>query len=131
MITLITAHSGTIIIASILAFIFGMIWYHPKIFGTLWMAEQPHRKVPDDYNKDMGKVIISSAIDALLFTTMALVLLSAFGIEGLLLLALSVSVGVYTSTAAKGGSTKLFLIDAAFLLCQLLIITAAILIIAG
>ena len=127
MIALILAHSITILIATLIAFVFGMIWYHPKAFGARWAAEQPHRKVPDDYQKDSGKVIGASLLDALFFTSMALVLIAAYQVEGILLLALSVTVGIYTNTFAKGGSLRLVLIDAGFLLSQLIIITCVIL----
>lgn len=128
MIALILAHSITIGIAAFLAFVLGMIWYHPKAFGTLWAAEQPHRKMPEDYQKDSGKVIGASLLDSLFFTSMALVLIAAYQLEGLLLLALSVTIGIYTNTFAKGGSFRLFLIDAGFLISQLIIITCVILI---
>ena len=128
MIAVILAHTITIVIASLLAFVLGMVWYHPKAFGTLWAAEQPHRKMPEDYQKDSGKVIGASLLDAVLFTSMALVLIAAYQLEGLLLLALSVTVGIFTNTFAKGGGFRLFLIDAGFLLSQLIIITCVILI---
>ena len=131
MIALILAHSITIIVASLLAFILGMMWYHPKGFGTRWAAEQPHRKMPEDYQKDSGKVIGASLLDSLFFTAMALVLLAAYQIEGILLLALSVTIGIYTNTFAKGGTLRLFLIDAGFLISQLIIITCVILILSN
>lgn len=131
MITIITTYSTALMVSALLAFAFGMIWYHPRAFGTIWAAEQPHRKMPDDYQKDQMKVMVSSACDALLFSTMALVLLVAYGRDGILLLAVAVSVGIYTNTAAKGGSNRLFLIDAGFLLSQLLIITSAIIVMSG
>ncbi len=117
-----------LITAALLSFAFGMIWYNPKVFGTIWAAEQPHRKMPEDFQKDMGKGMVASLLDALFFSTMALLLLAAYKIEGILILAASVTIGIYTNTIFKGGTTRLFLIDAGYLLCQLIIITAAILI---
>lgn len=131
MIALITSNLVAIISAALLSFAFGMIWYNPKVFGAAWVAEQPHRKMPDDFQKDMGKGMIASLVDALFFATMALLLLVAYKIEGVLILAASVTIGIYTNTIFKGGTTRLFLIDAGYLLCQLIIITATILIISG
>ena len=34
-----------IIVGAGLAFALGMVWYHPSVFGTKWMAEQPHPKI--------------------------------------------------------------------------------------
>ena len=34
-----------IIVGAGLAFALGMVWYHPSVFGTKWMAEQPHQKI--------------------------------------------------------------------------------------
>ena len=128
MILLITTNMVALITAALLSFAFGMIWYNPKVFGTIWAAEQPHRKMPEDFQKDMGKGMVASLLDALFFSTMALLLLAAYKIEGILILAASVTIGIYTNTIFKGGTTRLFLIDAGYLLCQLIIITAAILI---
>lgn len=128
MIMLITTNMVALITAALLSFAFGMIWYNPKVFGTIWAAEQPHRKMPEDFQKDMGKGMVASLLDALFFSTMALLLLAAYKIEGILILAASVTIGIYTNTIFKGGTTRLFLIDAGYLLCQLIIITAAILI---
>ena len=127
MIALILAHSFTIAFAALIAFILGMVWYHPKAFGTLWAGEQPHRKMPGDYQKDSGKVIGASLLDAVFFATMALVLFWAYQMAGIILLGLSVTIGIYTNTCAKGGSFRLFLIDAGFLLTQLTLITSVIL----
>ena len=128
MIMLITTNMVALITAALLSFAFGMIWYNPKVFGTIWAAEQPHRKMPEDFQKDMGKGMVASLLDALFFATMALLLLAAYKIEGILILAASVTIGIYTNTIFKGGTTRLFLIDAGYLLCQLIIITATILI---
>ena len=128
MIMLITTNMVALITATLLSFAFGMIWYNPNVFGTIWAAEQPHRKMPEDFQKDMGKGMVASLLDALFFSTMALLLLAAYKIEGILILAASVTIGIYTNTIFKGGTTRLFLIDAGYLLCQLIIITAAILI---
>ena len=128
MIMLIETNMVALITAALLSFAFGMIWYNPKVFGTIWAAEQPHRKMPEDFQKDMGKGMVASLLDALFFSTMALLLLAAYEIEGILILAASVTIGIYTNTIFKGGTTRLFLIDAGYLLCQLIIITAAILI---
>lgn len=131
MIETITTFYLAILVGSAVSVVLGMIWYNPKVFGTLWAAEQPHRKMPEDFEKDMGKGLVASIFDTLLFATMALLLMSAYQIEGILLLAASVTIGIYTNTIFKGGTTRLFLIDAGFLLCQLIIITCAILILAG
>ena len=128
MIMLITTNMVALITAALLSFAFGMIWYNPQVFGTIWAAEQPHRKMPEDFQKDMGKGMVASLLDALFFATMALLLLAAYKIEGILLLAASVTIGIYTNTIFKGGTTRLFLIDAGYLVCQLIIITATILI---
>lgn len=131
MIALITSQLWTILIGATLAFILGMFWYNEKVFGDLWAGEQPHRKMPEDFDKDMVKILTISAADALLFTTIALLLHSAYGIEGVLLLAVAVTTGMYANTVARGGTNKLFFIDAGFLLGQLVIITVTILIISG
>lgn len=131
MITLITAHLVTIITATIIGFIAGMVWYDPRAFGTIWGKEQPHRNIEKEMAESGMHVMFASLFDSLFFTLMAFVMWSAYQFEGILLLALAVSIGVYTNTIAKGGTRRLFYIDAGFLLCQLAIITITILVLAG
>lgn len=50
MIPIIQENGLAIIIGALLAFGFGMIWYHPKLFGTIWAKEQPHLKNPDGFS---------------------------------------------------------------------------------
>lgn len=119
---------GAIAIASILGVIFGAIWYSPKAFGTIWANEQPHRKMPDDYQKGAKKMMVASIADSVFFSIMALLLYSAYGFGGVGILAVSVTIGVYTNACAKGSTDKIFAIDAGFLLCQLAIITGVLVI---
>ena len=37
-----------LIVTSLAGFCWGMIWYHPRLFGHLWETCQPHRK-PEDF----------------------------------------------------------------------------------
>ena len=122
---------GAIGIASILCVILGAIWYSPKVFGTPWAHEQPHRKMPEDYQKGAKKMMVASIADSVFFSMMALLLYSAYGFGGVGILAVSVTIGVYTNNCAKGGSDKLFTIDAGFLLCQLAIITGVLAVMVG
>ena len=111
-------------VAVILCAGFGALYYGPWGFGALWAAQQPHRIMPDDYEKHATKVMIASIADSAFFTIMALLLYHAYGLGGVGLLAVSVTIGVYTNNSAKGGTNKMFAIDAGFLLCQLAMITA-------
>ena len=124
MITVIQANGLAIIVGSILAFGFGMIWYHPKIFGTIWANEQPHIKNPDGFGMQKGMALgmASSVVDSLLMASVIALLLTAYQIEAVGLLALAIIVGTHTGTIFRGGSHKLWLVDAGFLVSQLLII---------
>ncbi len=131
MLDLITSNLVIIITATILGCLAGMLWYSPRLFLTMWGNEQPHRNIEEEMAKDGTRLLVASIFDSLFYTLMAFVLFSAYHIAGVALLALSVTIGIYTNTLAKGGSTRLFLIDAGFLLCQLVIITAVILVLGG
>ncbi|MGC6517650.1 MAG: DUF1761 domain-containing protein [Candidatus Puniceispirillaceae bacterium] len=131
MIALILFHYPAILVSAVLAFLSGMIWYHPHIFGSLWAAEQPHRTMPDDFQKDMKKGMVASLLDAVFFSIMALLLLAAYQLSGIIILAISVVIGIYTNTVFKGGTNKLFFIDGGFLLCQLAIITIVMMVMTG
>ena len=54
--------------------------------------------------------------------SMIALLFSAYQIEGVGLLALAIIIGTHTGTIFRGGSHKLWLVDAGFLISQLLII---------
>ena len=128
---IIVMNYGAIIVATILCVILGAIWYGPKGFGIAWAGEQPHRKMPEDFQKGATKMMVASLADSILYAIVALLLYSAYGYGGVGILAVSVIIGVYTSNCAKGGSGKMFRIDAGFLLCQLAIITCVLAVMAG
>ena len=73
---IISVHWFPIIVGAGLAFALGMAWYHPSVFGTKWMAEQPHRKFPDAYQTGMKAGMIASLIDAVLVATLVKALFS-------------------------------------------------------
>ena len=122
MVTLLLSSLPLLMITSLAGFCWGMIWYHPRLFGTLWAACQPHRRIPDDFQKHQKTIMGAALADSFFFSAMALVLGHSYGIEGWLLLAVSVAVGIFTNTFVKGGPLRLFMIDAGFLLSQLAII---------
>lgn len=122
MLTLIYASFGLLIISSLAGFFWGMIWYHPQAFGSLWDASLTHLKQPDDQPKYRKTIIGASLADSLFFSMLAFVLGHSYGTEGWGLLAVSVTVGIFTNTVIKGHALICFLIDAGFLLSQLALI---------
>jgi len=123
MFTVIQTELVAIFVGGLAAFLAGFIWYHPKTFGPRWMAEQPHRKAPDDFQKNMVQGLCASLIDCLLVATLVFVLASAYGIGGVILLAAAILVGSFTGNSFKGGSHTLWLIDAGFLIAQIIVIS--------
>jgi len=128
MLSLIHTFFPVLMITSLAGFCWGMIWYHPRLFGHLWETCQPHRKQPEDFQKYHKTIISASLADSFFFSMMALVLGHSYGAEGWALLAISVGVGIFTNTVVKGNPLTLFAIDAGFLLSQLALIISILMI---
>ena len=128
MLSLIHTFFPVLIITSLAGFCWGMIWYHPRLFGRLWQTCQPHRNQPGDFQKYHKTIIGASLADSFFFSMMALVLGHSYGAEGWALLAISVGVGIFTNTVVKGNPLTLFAIDAGFLLSQLALIISILMI---
>ena len=128
MLSLIHTFFPVLMITSLAGFCWGMIWYHPRLFGRLWQTCQPHRKQPEDFQKYHKTIIGASLADSFFFSVMALVLGHSYGAEGWALLAMSVGVGIFTNIVVKGNPLTLFAIDAGFLLSQLALIISILMI---
>lgn len=113
-----------LILAVILAYLSGMVWFHPRLFGETWLAEQPHR-TRADLAASMKGVMLFSAIDIVLVAALITLLYASFGTGGFVLFLAAVWVGTYTGTLSKGGSNRLWLVDTGYLTLQYLIILAA------
>lgn len=122
MLTLIQSELVAIFVAGLAAFILGFIWYHPKTFAPRWMAEQPHRKAPDDYQKTMMQGMIASLIDAFILATLIFLLFVAYGNGGVILLAAGIIAGTFAANSFKGGTLALWIIDGSFVISQLILI---------
>lgn len=122
--TFLAAADTPLILAVILAYLSGMVWFHPRLFGETWLQEQPQR-TREDLASAMKEVMLVSAVDIVLVVVLITLLYTSFGIGGFGLLLLVVWVGTYTGNATKGGSRTLWLIDTGYLTLQYLIILAA------
>ena len=115
----------SILVGAGLAFALGMIWYHPSIFGKIWMAEQPHRTFPEAYQKGMKAGMIASLLDAILVAILVTALFSILYYPGVLLLMLAILTGTFSAACFQGRTLKIWMIDAGFLMMQLAIMLAA------
>ena len=122
MVTLIHSEFVAIFVAGLAAFIIGFIWYHPKTFGPRWMAEQPHRKAPEDFQKNMAQGLIASFMDSLILAALVYVLSIAYGSAGVGLLAAGIITGTHAANIFKGGTLALWGLDIGFMISQLIVI---------
>ena len=113
--------SWPLALAFIIAYSAGMVWYHPKVFGTVWWAQQPHRD-PEAELAKMRELMVNSAADLFFATVLIIILFNRFAYEGFILLLLTVGVGSYTGNVAAGGSRLKWIIDAGYLFVQYMII---------
>lgn len=109
-----------LILAMVIAFGAGWVWYSDKVFGKRWMAEQPHRK-KEDYD-GMGEMLIASAINTILATAMIIIVVDSFGSHGFILFLLTSLVGMYAGNIANGGTRTKWVIDGGYIALQYIII---------
>lgn len=57
----------SILAAAVSTLFVGMVWYHPKVFGNLWMKES--RTYPDGKGPKMPVILVSSLLYAILIAT--------------------------------------------------------------
>ena len=81
--------SWPLALAFIIAYSAGMVWYHPKVFGTVWWAQQPHRD-PEAELAKMRELMVISAADLFFATVLIIILFNRFAYEGFILLLLTV-----------------------------------------
>ena len=56
-----------IFITALIPLIVGMVWYHPKAFGTIWFGETGLKK-EDTNNSKMGKVFLITFLLSILYS---------------------------------------------------------------
>jgi len=115
----------SILVGAGLAFGLGAVWYHPSVFGTAWMAEQPHRSFPDAFSTGMKAGMIASLIDAILVATLVTALFVILYYPGVILLMLAILAGTFSAACFQGRTVKIWMIDAGFLVAQLVIMLGA------
>ena len=111
-----------LILAVVIAFGAGFVWYSDAVFGKKWRDQQPHRK-EDDYT-GMGEMLIASAVSLILSTIIIIIVIDSFGSDGFTVLLFSVLAGMYAGNKADGGSRKKWCIDGGYVAFQYLVIFA-------
>ena len=109
-----------LVVAVIIAYGSGWIWYSDSVFGKKWRAQQPHR-TEEDFD-GMGDMLISGAISLILSTIIIIIIVDAFGKHGLLLYILTALAGMYVDNSANGGSRTKWMIDGGYVALQFIII---------
>ena len=99
--TFLAAVDTPLILAVILAYLSGMVWFHPRLFGETWLQEQPHR-TREDLASAMKEVMLVSAVDIVQVAVLITLLYTSFGIGGFGLLLLVVWVGTLTAMPQRG-----------------------------
>ena len=116
-----------ILVAAVASFLVGMIWYHPKVFGTQWM------KLTGMKEKDCKKPPVSTMVIALVGNLIMAWVLSMFVIIGDLMGGLRVGfylwLGLLATTSLgmvlwQGKSWNLWLLNNAYALVNVSVIIA-------
>ncbi len=125
MVSIILSELLAIIIGTLVSFGAGWLWYSPALFGTKWMAQQPHRKQPDDYQKGMVLGMIVSLIDTILMAILIVLLITSFGPMAVLWLAAAILTGTLAANIFRGSTWAHWCIDAGFMMIQVIILMVA------
>lgn len=105
-----------LILAMVIAFGAGWVWYSDKVFGAKWKAEQEHRK-EEDYSR-MGEMLIASAISIILATSVIIIVVDNFGSHGFIAFLLTTLVGMYAGSVADGSTRTKWAIDGGYITLQ-------------
>lgn len=105
-----------IIVAAIVAYVFGMIWYSPMLFGKDWMKTMPKGKKMQMTAGSMLSIIIAVLLMALLLDFFISATGSSLNMSMALLVAGAIWLGFFLTkdlvAMAMGGSLKMFTINA-------------------
>lgn len=121
MIEFLTAYvTWQLILAMVIAYSLGWLWYADSVFGKTWRAQQPHRS-DEDY-EGMSEMLITGAISLILSTVIIIIVFDAFGKHGFLAFLLASIAGMYVGNSADGGTRTKWLIDGGYVAVQYIII---------
>lgn len=109
-----------LILAMVIAYSLGWLWYADSVFGKTWRAQQPHRS-DEDY-EGMSEMLITGAISLILSTVIIIIVFDAFGKHGFLAFLLASIAGMYVGNSADGGTRTKWLIDGGYVAVQYIII---------
>jgi len=109
-----------LILAMVIAYSLGWLWYADSVFGKTWRAQQPHRS-DEDY-EGMSEMLITGAISLILSTVIIIIVFDAFGKHGFLSFLLASIAGMYVGNSADGGTRTKWLIDGGYVAVQYIII---------
>lgn len=109
-----------LILAMVIAYSLGWLWYADSVFGKTWRAQQPHRS-DEDY-EGMSEMLITGAISLILSTAIIIIVFDAFGKHGFLAFLLASIAGMYVGNSADGGTRTKWLIDGGYVAVQYIII---------
>ena len=104
-----------LLITAIVAFAIGAIWYNPKIFGKIWMQEQPHRGA-EDYKMTFAPMVVQFIfIFSVTYTVFLIFSLTGGNIFMALMVPLLTLVSMKTAACMFfGHSRKMILISAGY-----------------
>ena len=75
----------TVIVAAIVSFIFGMLWYSPILFGNLWMKlnNLSKKNIDQSKKKGMAKMMIISFVATIITACSLSLVLDAFAVASI------------------------------------------------
>ena len=108
--------------AAVAGYLVGAIWYQPAVFGTKWMAAQPHRKAPEDYQNAVPGMFVQFFATLLTAVLFAVVM----GVLGALATALLLILAYLSASAAgaifQGHQRTLWFINGGYEAVMLVVI---------
>lgn len=126
---ILAVHYQAILIATLVSFAAGWGWYHQALFGARWAQEQSHRTMPDDFQRGMKTAMIAGFFENLLSAILTIALFVILHIGGVICFALFMLASSFAGTAFKGGTVRLWAIDAGYMMLRIAIALATVLII--
>ncbi len=123
-----------VVVAAVVSFVIGMVWYSPHLFGKIWIKGHGFNEIEikEKHKKGMAKGLVGSIIAALIMgfvLAFSIKLTQATGLSEGLIVGFFLWLGLIATTALnkvlwEGKPVKLYLVDVLHYLVVILVMSA-------
>ena len=109
---------AAVVVGAILAYVLGMLWYSPKLFGKAWMKGSG---ISPDHNKPMMPAMVNQAAGIFLLAWVIGITATTNSLAFALLIAFTIAVLIKASGLFSGKNHTAVIIDATYILAMVVV----------